>query len=85
MIFIQPSIDPVIISLGFLEIRWYSIAYIIAFLLGLYLIKFFNRRIKTNLTNKIIDDFLIWAILGVILGGRIGYVLFYQISNFMQI
>ena len=84
MIFIQPSIDPVIISLGFLDIRWYSIAYILAFLLGLYLIKFFNRRIKTNLTNKIIDDFLIWAILGVILGGRIGYVVFYQISNFLE-
>ena len=44
MIFIQPSIDPVIISLGFLDIRWYSMAYIVAFLLGLYLIKFFNKK-----------------------------------------
>ena len=84
MIFIQPSIDPVIISLGFLEIRWYSMAYIIAFLLGLYLIKFFNRKIKSNIKNKTLDDFLIWSIIGVILGGRIGYVMFYQFENFLQ-
>ena len=84
MIFIQPSIDPVIISLGFLEIRWYSIAYIIAFLLGLYLIKLFNKTIKSNIKNKKLDDFLIWSIIGVILGGRIGYVLFYQFENFLQ-
>ena len=84
MIFIQPSIDPVIISLGFLEIRWYSMAYIITFLLGLYLIKFFNKTIKSNIKNKTLDDFLIWSVIGVILGGRIGYVIFYQFNNFLQ-
>ena len=84
MIFIQPSIDPVIISLGFIDLRWYSISYIIAFLLGLYLIKFFNSKLKPNITNKILDDFLFWAIFGVILGGRIGYVLFYQFNYFLE-
>jgi len=84
MIFIQPSIDPVIISLGFLEIRWYSMAYIITFLLGLYLIKFFNKTIESNIKNKTLDDFLIWSVIGVILGGRIGYVIFYQFDNFLQ-
>ena len=81
MIFIQPSIDPVIISLGFFDIRWYSAAYIVAFLLGLRIIKFFNKRVKSNITNKLIDDFLIWSIIGVILGGRLGYVIFYQLDN----
>ena len=84
MIFIQPSIDPVIISFGFLEIRWYSMAYIVAFLLGLYLIKYINTKKKYQVKNKILDDFFIWSILGVILGGRIGYVMFYQFENFVQ-
>ena len=84
MIFIQPLIDPVIISLGFIDLRWYSLAYIVAFLLGLYLIKFFNKKIKSKITNKTLDDFLIWSILGVILGGRLGYILFYQFDYFLQ-
>ena len=84
MIFIQPSIDPVIFSLGFLDIRWYSMAYILAFLLGLFLIKYFNNKNKSNISNKILDDFLIWSVLGVILGGRLGYVFFYQFNNFLQ-
>ena len=84
MLFIQPSIDPVIISLGFIDIRWYSMAYILAFLLGQYLIKFFNKRIKSTITDKILDDFLIWSIIGVILGGRIGYIFFYQIDTFLN-
>ena len=84
MTLIQPSIDPVIISLGFLHIRWYSLAYIAAFLLGLYLIKFLNKKNKSNITNKLLDDFLIWSILGVILGGRLGYVFFYQFNYFLD-
>tara|TARA_B110000116_G_scaffold272195_1_gene295729 strand:+ start:1875 stop:2663 length:789 start_codon:yes stop_codon:yes gene_type:complete len=84
MIFIQPLIDPVIISLGPLDIRWYSMAYIIAFFLGLYLIKLINNKIKSNITNNKLDDFLIWSIIGVIIGGRLGYVIFYQLENFFQ-
>ena len=83
MILIHPSIDPVIFSLGFVEIRWYSLAYILAFILGTYLIKNFSKIHSTTLSNKLIDDFFIWAILGVILGGRIGYVLFYQFQIFL--
>lgn len=84
MIFIQPSIDPVIISFGYLQIRWYSLAYIGAFLLGLYLIKYFNKKIKSNIKNIILDNFLMWSILGVIIGGRLGYVIFYQFENFIH-
>ena len=83
MIFIQPSIDPIIFSFGFIEIRWYSMAYVTAFLLGSYLIKSFNASSKTAIDNKIIDDFFIWAIIGVIIGGRIGYVMFYQLNSFI--
>ena len=82
MIFIQPSINPVILSIGYIDIRWYSLAYIFAFVIGSYLIKKFNKFSIQLLSNKQIDSFFIWAVLGVIIGGRIGYVFFYQINLF---
>ncbi len=82
MIIIQPSIDPVLISLGFLDIRWYSLAYIFAFILGSILIKKLNRQSLNVLTNTQIDKFFIWAVIGVIIGGRLGYVFFYQSKLF---
>ena len=84
MIFLKPSIDPVILSLGFIDIRWYSLAYILGFLLGSFLIKKINSLYLNSLSNKQIDSFFLWSILGVILGGRIGYVLFYQFSFFLK-
>ena len=84
MIFIQPSINPVIISLGFVDIRWYSLAYIFAFIIGSILIKKFNQNSYKLLSNIQIDRFFIWAVIGVIIGGRIGYVLFYQTNLFFS-
>ncbi len=84
MIFIQPSINPVILSLGFIDVRWYSLAYIFAFILGSFIIKKFNRMSYKLISNDKIDKFFIWAIIGVILGGRIGYVLFYQTNLFFN-
>ena len=78
MIIIQPSIDPIIISLGFLDIRWYSLAYIFAFIFGSILIKNLNKQSYNLLSNTQIDNFFIWAVIGVIIGGRLGYVFFYQ-------
>jgi len=78
MILIHPSIDPVIVSFGAVQIRWYSLAYVIGFLIGIYIIKIINQKYKKKIKDKIIDDFFIWSIIGVILGGRIGYMLFYQ-------
>jgi phosphatidylglycerol:prolipoprotein diacylglycerol transferase len=82
MIFIQPSINPVVMSLGFIDIRWYSLAYIFAFILGSFIIKKLNSGSYRLISNDKIDKFFIWAIIGVILGGRIGYVLFYQTNLF---
>jgi len=83
MILTHPSIDPVIFSVSFVEIRWYGVAYLAAFLIGAYLIKVFNNNINNKINNKLIDDFFIWSIVGVIFGGRIGYVLFYQMEFFL--
>ena len=82
MIFIQPSINPVVMSLGFIDIRWYSLAYIFAFILGSFIIKKLNSSSYRLISNDKIDKFFIWAIIGVILGGRIGYVFFYQTNLF---
>ena len=80
MILIKPSIDPVILSLGIFDIRWYSLAYIAGFIIGSIIIKYLNKKLLNIMSNKQIDSFFIWSILGVIIGGRVGYVLFYQTS-----
>ena len=80
MILIKPSIDPVILSLGIFDIRWYSLAYIAGFIIGSIIIKYLNKKLLNILSDKQIDSFFIWSILGVIIGGRVGYVLFYQTS-----
>ena len=84
MNFVQPSIDPVIFSLGFIDIRFYSLAYIFGLILGLYLMKKLNK-IKGDLINvNQLDNFFLWAVLGIIIGGRTGYVLIYQINIFIN-
>ena len=83
MIFYQPSIDPVVVSLFFFDIRWYSLAYVFSFIIGSILIKNLNRKYLSFLSEKQIDKFFLWAIIGIIFGGRIGYVLFYQFNYFI--
>ena len=78
---IHPQFDPVLISIGPLAIRWYALSYIVGFMLFLWLGR---RRIaqgNTLFTREMLDDFLTWGILGVIIGGRLGYVLFYKFST----
>ena len=80
---IHPQFDPVLISIGPLAIRWYALSYIVGFLLFTILGR---RRIAQGhsvFTKETLDDFLTWGILGVILGGRIGYVLFYKFSDYL--
>jgi phosphatidylglycerol:prolipoprotein diacylglycerol transferase len=77
-----PEIDPVLFSIGPLAIRWYALAYVCGLLLGWHYMRRINRRADIGLTSETIDDFLVWATVGVILGGRIGYVLFYNFSYY---
>ena len=84
MILTHPAIDPIIFSLGFIEVRWYGFAYVLAFLIGSYLIKKFKNKFKPKISNKKIDDFFIWAVIGAIVGGRLGYVIFYQLNIFLK-
>jgi phosphatidylglycerol---prolipoprotein diacylglyceryl transferase len=82
-----PSIDPILISVGPLAVRWYALAYIVGIIAGW----FYARAIIASerlwggpapFTVLDFDDFVIWITLGIILGGRTGYVLFYNLSRF---
>ena len=83
------SIDPVAFSLGPLVIRWYALAYLAGFLLGWKYCLYWARKLQgTNVdarpNKNDVDDFLTWAVIGVILGGRLGYVLFYQAGYYIS-
>ena len=79
-----PQFDPVLVKLGPLSIRWYALAYIGSLLLGWRLMRGLVRRSPAVATLEQTDDFLTWATLGVVLGGRLGYVLFYQPGRFLD-
>jgi phosphatidylglycerol:prolipoprotein diacylglycerol transferase len=73
-----PAIDPVAISFGPFAIRWYALAYIAGLVIGWRYCLALAGRPPHLVRRQDIDDFLVWATLGVVLGGRIGYVLFYN-------
>lgn len=73
-----PAIDPVALDLGPVVIRWYALAYVAGILLGWRYAVRIARETPGRPTARQLDDFVLWATLGIILGGRLGYVLFYQ-------
>jgi phosphatidylglycerol:prolipoprotein diacylglycerol transferase len=84
-----PNIDPVLVSVGPLVVRWYALAYIFGILIGWAYARWMIRSTrlwaagKPPLTVTDYDDFIVWVTLGIILGGRIGYVLFYNLPYFL--
>ena len=79
-----PAIDPVAIAVGPLAIRWYALAYIVGLLIGWRYCLYLADRPPRLVRRADIDDFLVWATLGVVLGGRIGYILFYHLGLYLQ-
>lgn len=80
-----PPLDPVAFSLGPLPVRWYALAYVAGFVLGWRYAVYLTTKMKAERPNQLdIDDYLPWAIAGVILGGRLGYILFYQTAMYMD-
>tara|TARA_R110002124_G_scaffold64985_2_gene177296 strand:+ start:105376 stop:106179 length:804 start_codon:yes stop_codon:yes gene_type:complete len=84
MIIEYPTIDPVAISIFGLAIRWYALAYLAGFIGGWYYVRHLTQswHLSVVFTKDIIDDFLVWAVLGAVLGGRMGYVLFYNLPYY---
>jgi len=77
-----PSIDPTLIEIGPFAIRWYALAYIGGIVFGWRYAIVLARRSPATIDRRTVDDFLIWVTLGIVLGGRIGYVLFYKPGYF---
>ena len=85
-----PAIDPVLIEIGPFSLRWYALSYIVGIFLGWW----YAKRLVGNqsiwgpagspMKPTDIDDFVVWCTLGIILGGRIGYVLFYDLPRFQE-
>lgn len=83
--FVHPSFDPIAIHIGKFGIHWYGLMYLIGFLSFLGLGKWqINHRTWHRWTIQMLDDALFFGALGVILGGRLGYVLFYQFGYFIH-
>ena len=76
------NFDPIAIEIFSPEIRWYSLSYIIGILIGLLLIK--NLFINDKSLKEQFDDYLIYLIIGIILGGRCGYILFYNLNYYLE-
>jgi len=81
---VHPDFDPVAFSLGPLHVRWYGLMYLIAFLVGWALGRYRVKQPGSGWTAEQMDDLVFYIALGVILGGRIGYILFYSFSNFLH-
>ncbi len=89
-----PDISPVALSLGSFDllghtfgpfdIRWYALAYITGLLVGRWYVGQLVKKSPFAMSEQQVDDFLLWATLGVVLGGRLGYVLFYKPSFYLQ-
>ena len=84
-----PAINPVLIHLGPLAVRWYALAYIVGILAGWIYARAIIRSDRlwsgaAPLTALDFDDFIIWVTLGIVLGGRTGYVLFYNLPLFAE-
>jgi phosphatidylglycerol:prolipoprotein diacylglycerol transferase len=80
-----PDFNPVIIQIGpYFALRWYAVAYIVGLVIGWQMLRRLVVRAPEVATPLQADDFLTWATLGVVVGGRLGYVLFYQPGNFFK-
>ncbi len=84
-----PAVDPIAISLGPFAVRWYALAYV----LGIFLGWWYAKRLAADtrlwgpagppLTGRDLDDLVVWCAIGVVAGGRIGFVLFYDLAHYI--
>lgn len=78
-----PNINPVIFSLGPLAISWYSLSYVVGILLGWYYANKLILLYPIGISKNHTEDFISWAIIAIIIGGRLGYVLFYDPEKYL--
>ncbi len=79
-----PRIDPVILKIGPLSLRWYGLMYVVGFVSSYLLVIYQIKKGKTKISRAEIDDLFFYLILGLIVGARLGYVLFYNLSFYLE-
>ncbi|MGC6391752.1 MAG: prolipoprotein diacylglyceryl transferase [Alphaproteobacteria bacterium] len=79
-----PFIDPIALSIGPIDIRWYALAYLFGLILGWLYARRMARKMPHVITVDQLDDLLSWIAMGVIIGGRLGYVLFYNAPYYVE-
>ncbi len=82
--FTHPEFDPIALSIGPLSIRWYGLMYLVPFTAGGLLASYRARKPNSGWNTDEVSDLVFYAALGVILGGRLGYVLFYNFAYYLQ-
>ncbi|OPH38017.1 prolipoprotein diacylglyceryl transferase [Moraxella equi] len=78
----HPQFDPVALDLGFLQVHWYGLMYLLAFLSAYILATFWGKK-RGDFTGEMVSDLIFFGAMGVILGGRIGYVILYNFGEFL--
>ena len=79
-----PNIDPVFLHLGRIQLRWYGLMYMVSFIVGYFMLKRLSKRKKLGMSTDDLYDLLFFLILGVMVGGRLGYVLFYDFGSYLE-
>ncbi|MBN1276140.1 MAG: prolipoprotein diacylglyceryl transferase [Deltaproteobacteria bacterium] len=79
-----PDISPDIFRIGPLHVRWYGLMYVIAFLVAYFLIKHQEKARPMGLTPRLAQDLIFYLVVGLIIGARLGYIIFYQHMNVMD-
>ena len=79
-----PDIDPVAVHIGSFGLRWYSLAYLVGIFTAWWLAKRMLSRYPSDFKPEMVDDVMFWGTVGLILGARIGYVLFYNLDHYLE-
>jgi phosphatidylglycerol:prolipoprotein diacylglycerol transferase len=77
-----PNIDPVFFSIGSLEVRWYGLAYVAGFIIAGLIVRSLSRRWEVGLTDDDLLDIVLAGVIGLVVGARLGYVLFYGVGAY---
>jgi len=80
---IYPSIDPVAFQIGPLKVHWYGLMYLLGFASAWVLLRYRGKKLQLDWSNEQISDIVFYAAIGVVLGGRLGYMLFYSTSTLL--
>ncbi|MFO8164929.1 MAG: prolipoprotein diacylglyceryl transferase [Thermodesulfobacteriota bacterium] len=78
-----PTIDPTIVKIGPIHIRWYGVMYILAFLASYFLVKYQIRKKRLPIDINTVNDLFLFLVIGLIIGARLGYVIFYNLPFYL--